>query len=147
MHAGETRQADNLLASKSPLGWVGFGGQPEQTSETTRILHVTYASPIDLRDFCATEAMGVTVKACVCNADKLTQTKREEFKLLDESCIKVDSQWMIAYPLAMKRLESTERRLKRNQWQWQVRVREISMFTASCGEVWKQAEIETCMLR
>ena len=50
MHAGKTRQADNLLARKSLLGWVAFGEQPEQTCETNRMLHVKYASPIDLAD-------------------------------------------------------------------------------------------------
>ena len=93
----------------------------------TSILHVKYASPIDLTDFWTTETMGVAVKPCVCDADKLTQTEREEAKLIEESCLKVENQWMIPYPwrkdpsqlpdnrgLAIKRLESTERRLKRN---------------------------------
>ncbi|XP_068687785.1 uncharacterized protein [Montipora foliosa] len=127
MHAGETRQVDHLLARKSPLGWVVFGGKPEQISDVTSILHVKYASPIDLTDFWTTETMGVAVKPCVCNADKLTQTEREDAKLIEESCFKVENQWMIPYPwkkdpnllpdnrgLAIKRLESTERRLKRN---------------------------------
>ena len=127
MHAGETRQVDHLLARKSPLGWVVFGGKPEQISDVTSILHVKYASPVDLTDFWTTETMGVAVKPCVCNADKLTQTEREEAKLIEESCFKVGNQWMIPYPwrkdpnllpdnrsLAIKRLESTERRLKRN---------------------------------
>ena len=127
MHAGETRQVDHLLARKSPLGWVVFGGNPEQISDVPSILHVKYASPRDLIDFWTTETMGVAVKPCVCNADKLTQTEREEAKLIEESCFKVENQWMIPYPwrkdpnllpdnrgLAIKRLESTERRLKRN---------------------------------
>ncbi|XP_020622981.1 uncharacterized protein LOC110060533 [Orbicella faveolata] len=127
MHAGETRQVDHLLARKSPLGWVVFGGKPEQICDITSILHVKYASPIDLTDFWTTETMGVAVKPCVCDADKLSETEREEAKLIEETCIKVGSQWMIPYPwrkdptllpdnkdLAMKRLESTERRLKRN---------------------------------
>ncbi|XP_068738317.1 uncharacterized protein [Montipora capricornis] len=127
MHAGETRQVDHLLARKSPLGCVVFGGKPEQISDITSILHVKYASPIDLTDFWTTETMGVAVKPCVCNADKLTQTEREEAKLIEESCFKVENQWMIPYPwkkdpnllpdnrgLAIKRLESTEGRLKRN---------------------------------
>ena len=98
MHAGETRQVDHLLARKSPLGWVVFGGKPEQISDVTSILHVKYASPIDLTDFWTTETMGVAVKPCVCNADKLTQTEREEAKLIEESCFKVENQWMIPYP-------------------------------------------------
>ena len=122
MHAGETIQVDQLLARKSPLGWVVFGGKPEQICDVTSILHVKYASPIELTDFWATETMGVAVKPCVCDADKLSQTEREEAKLIEESCIKVGSQWMIPYlwrkdpnllpdnrDLAMKRLESTDR--------------------------------------
>ena len=92
MHAGETRQVDNLLARKSPLGWVAFGGKPEQTSDVTSILHVKYASPVDLTDCWATETMGVAVKPCACDADKLTQTEREEAKLIEDSCIKVENQ-------------------------------------------------------
>ncbi|XP_022781652.1 uncharacterized protein LOC111322749 [Stylophora pistillata] len=127
MHAGETRQVDNLLTRKSPLGWVVFGGNPEQISDVTSILHVKYSSPIDLTSFWTTEAMGVAVKPCACDADKLTQAEKEEAELIEESCFKVENQWMIPYPwrkdpnllpdnkeLAMKRLESTERRLKRN---------------------------------
>ena len=98
MHAGETRQVDHLLARKSPLGWVVFGGKPEQICDVTSILHVKYAPPIDLTDFWTTEAMGVAVKPCVCDADKLTQAEREKAKLIEESCFKVESQWMIPYP-------------------------------------------------
>ena len=69
--------------------------------------------------------MGVQVKPCVCEADKLTQAEREEAEIISKSCEKVAKQWMVPYPwkkdplllpdnrpLAMKRLESTERRLK-----------------------------------
>ncbi|KAK3744502.1 hypothetical protein QZH41_006345 [Actinostola sp. cb2023] len=133
MHGGETRQADHLLARKSPLGWVVFGGtSEEETSATTRILHVKYATPVDMTDFWSTEAMGVEVKPCVCDVDKLSQTEREEGRIIEESCVQVENQWLIPYPwrkdpsllpdnkaLAMKRLESTERRLKKNPEQGQ----------------------------
>lgn len=105
----------------------GFWRKPEEISDITSILHVKYASPIDLTDFWTTETMGLAVKPCVCDADKLTQTEREEAKLIEESCLKVENEWMIPYPwrkdpnqlpdnrgLAIKCLESTERRLKRN---------------------------------
>ena len=36
VHAGETKQVDNLLARRSPLGWVAFGGKPEQTGDVTK---------------------------------------------------------------------------------------------------------------
>ena len=71
--------------------------------------------------------MGVAVKPCVCDADKLTQTEREEAELTEKSCIKVENQWIIPYPwkkdpnllpdnrgLVIKCLEATERHLKRN---------------------------------
>lgn len=126
MHAGETKQADHLIARKSPLGWVVFGGKAEQLSDASAILHVKYASPIEMSDFWKTEAMGVEIKPCVCDADKLTQVEREEAEIIFNSCERVGKQWMVPYPwkkdpallpdnkpLAMKRLESTERRLKK----------------------------------
>ena len=92
MHAGETRQVNHLLARKFPLGWVVFGGKLEQINDVISILHVKYASPIDLTEFWTTETLGVAVKPCVCNADKLTRTQREEAKLIEESCFKVENQ-------------------------------------------------------
>ena len=68
----------------------------------------------------------MAVKSCFCDAEKLTQIEREKAKLIEESCIKVEGQWMVPYPwkkdpsllpdnreLAVKRLVSTEIRLKR----------------------------------
>ena len=58
---------------------------------------------------------------------KLTQAEREEAEIISKSCEKVGKQWKVPYPwkknpmllpdnksLAMKRLESTERRLKKD---------------------------------
>ena len=42
--------------------------------------------------------MDVAVKSCFCDTEKLTQTEREEAKLIEESCIKVEGQWMVPYP-------------------------------------------------
>ena len=130
MHAGETKEVNHLKARKSPLGWVVFGGKAEETPDASAILHVKCASPIDLTDFWTTESSGVPVKSCFCDAEKLTQLEREEAKLTEESCIKVEGQWMVPYPwkkdpsllpdnrqLAVKRLVSTERRLKRDSEQ------------------------------
>ena len=71
--------------------------------------------------------MGVQVKPCVCEADNMAQADREEEEIIVKSYQKVGNQWMIPYPwtkdpnllpdnkpLAMKRLEATERRLQRN---------------------------------
>ena len=125
MHSGETKQVDHLMARHSPLGWVIFGARPGETSGATPILHVKYATPVDLAAFWTTEAMGVNVKPCVCIEDKLSQAERDEAKVIAESCVKVGNQWLVPYPwkkypnllpdnkqLALKRLESMERRLK-----------------------------------
>jgi hypothetical protein len=41
MHTGLTKQVDQLVARKSPLGWVFFGSSPEAgRSDVTRFLHV-----------------------------------------------------------------------------------------------------------
>ena len=77
-----------------------------------------------------TKSMGVTVKPCTCDADKLSQSEREEKQAIEESAQKVGNQWMIPYPWkrdpkdlpdnksqAMKGLESKERRLLKNPLQ------------------------------
>ena len=125
MHTGESKQAGQLVARHTPLGWVVFGGSSGEVQETSRILHVKFEMPVDLTDFWKTETMGVAVKPCVCEADKLTQVEREELRVIENSCKKVGNQWMIPYPwrkdpnllpdnksLALKRLVSTERRLR-----------------------------------
>ena len=127
MHTGETRQAGNLVARKSPLGWVVFGGTSQDAHETSRILHVKYTTPVDLSDFWTTEAMGVAVTPCLCATDKLSQIEREEAKAIESSCQKAGNQWVVSYPWkrdpallpdnksqARKKLEATERRLMKN---------------------------------
>lgn len=125
IHTGQTKQVGQLVARKTPLGWVVFGGSTETLSSSSRILFVKLSMPVDLTDFWTTETMGVQVKPCVCDADKLSQVEREEAEVISNSCKKVGAQWMIPYPwkrdpnllpdnksLALKRLEGTERRLK-----------------------------------
>ena len=127
MHTGQTRQAGELVARQTPLGWVVFGGSSGNIQPASRILFVKYATPVDLSDFWETESMGVEVKPCVCEADKLSQVEREEVEAISKSCQIIGQQWMIPYPwkrdpkflpdnrsLALKRLEGTERRLKSN---------------------------------
>ena len=131
MHTGPTKQVDHLVARKSPLGWVVFRATPGETAcDTARVFQVRYATPVNLSEFWTTEAMGVEVKPCVCEADNLRPIEREEKRIIEESAVKVGNQWMIPYPWkkdptslpdnkaqAVKRLESTERRLARNQEQ------------------------------
>ncbi|XP_068684828.1 uncharacterized protein [Montipora foliosa] len=128
MHTGKTRQSEHLVARNSPLGWVVFGATTSKNQETSRIFLVRYTVPVDLSEFWSTESMGVAVKPCVCSADKLTESEREETRMIQNSCKKVGNQWMIPYPWktdpkflpnnrsqAMKKLETTERRLMKNQ--------------------------------
>ena len=53
------------------------------------IYHVRFATPIEMSDFWKTEAMGVEVKPCVCEADKPTQAEREEAEIISKSWEKV----------------------------------------------------------
>ena len=104
-----------------------FGGPSGETLVNGRVCHVILATPLDVSDFWKTEAMRVEVKPCICEADKLTQAEREEAEIISKSCEKLGKQWMVPYPWkkdpmllpdnkpsAMKRLESTERRLKKD---------------------------------
>ena len=126
IHTGPTKQTDHVIARNIPLGWVIFGGSPSNVSENShRILHVRFSEPVDLSNFWKTEAMGVQVKPCTCEADKLSRIEREEYEIIANSCRKTGNQWTIPYPwkkdpallpdnkdLAMKRLETLEKRLK-----------------------------------
>ena len=58
-HVGETRIKDGLAVRKSPLGWVAFGADNEQTrSKSNQVMNVRPAAPIDLTEFWTTESMG-----------------------------------------------------------------------------------------
>ena len=122
MHTGETWQYNHLLACHFPLGWIVFGGKSERESLVATILHIKYTTPVDMTDFWAMESMGIKIKPCVCDTDKSTNIEREETKVIEGSCVKVDSLWMIPYPwrrdpsllpnnrdVAQKHLESTEK--------------------------------------
>ena len=125
LHTGQTREVNHLVARKSPLGWVIFGSTSgDLRNVTTTVLHVKVTSPVDLSEFWTTEAMGVQVDPCICDANKLNQVDPEEKVVIEQSARNVGDQWMIPYPWkrnpaelpdnkeqAVKRLESTERRL------------------------------------
>ncbi|XP_033643441.1 uncharacterized protein LOC117303376 [Asterias rubens] len=127
IHAGETHEAQNLIARQSPLGWVIFGTGPGDQNKTSRVLHVKYSTPVDMTDFWKTEAMGVAVKSCTCEPEKLSPAELKEAKIIEESCIRNGNRWTVPYPWKRdpkqlpdnkiqieKRLYSTERRLAKN---------------------------------
>ena len=115
MHTGETRQAGHLVARKSPLGWVIFGAKQGKVQEDNRVLHIKYTMPEDLSDFWTTEAMGVAITPCLCAADKLSQIEREEAKIIENSCQKVENQWMAPYPWRKRPRLSSRQQLASNQ--------------------------------
>ena len=123
---GETREAANLIARQSPLGWVIFGATPGKHEQVNHVFSVKVPRPIDMTDFWTTETMGVAAKPCECETDKLSPVERRELKIIEDSCQKIGNQWVIPYPWkrdpkelpnnevqAKKKLEATERRLSR----------------------------------
>ena len=124
MHTGETREAGNLVARHSPIGWVVFGVAPGNRTQVNKVLNVRLSSPVDMTEFWTTEAMGVAAKTCKCNLDKMSPIEQREKTIIEESCQMVGKQWMVPYPWkkdkemlpdnrtqALKMLEATERRL------------------------------------
>ena len=73
MHTGQTRQAGELVAQQTPLGWVVFRGPSGNIQPASHILLVKYTMPVDLSDFWRTESMSVEVNPSVCKANKLRQ--------------------------------------------------------------------------
>ena len=78
-------------------------------------------------EFWSTESIGIAIQPCLCEAEKLSQVEREEGEMIEESCTKSGSQWVIPYPWkrsssllpdnrqqAIKRLEATKRERSRN---------------------------------
>ena len=127
MHTGKIKQVGNLVARHSPLGWLVFGATQGSVAEVNKVLRVGVSAPVEMNEFWSTESMGVEIKPCTCEAEKLTQVEREEGKIIEDSCKKSGNQWIIPYPWkrdpsllpdnrqqAVKRLEATERQLSRN---------------------------------
>ena len=127
LHTGETREAGNMVARHSPLGWVVFGAVPGKQSEASHVYHIKLETPVDMTDFWTTESMGVSGKTCNCANGKLSQIEREEAKIIEDSCMKMGNQWLIPYPWkkdpsqlpdnkshTLKKLETTECRLLKN---------------------------------
>ena len=101
--------------------------------------------------------MGVADQFCFCDAETLTQIEREEAKLIEESCVKVEGQWMVPYPwkkdpnllpgnreLAVKHLVSTERRLKRDSEQAEAYCKQLEgMESMGFGRKLSKEEIDS----
>lgn len=127
LHTGETKQAANLVARHSHLGWVVFGAKPRGHAHVHYVLNVKLSAPSDMTDFWSAESIGVAIKPCDCESDKLSPVERKEAKIIEDSCQRIGTQWLIPYPCkrdpstlpnnrlkAEKKLEATERRLAKN---------------------------------
>ncbi len=93
LHTGETKQAEGFVARHSLLGWVIFGATSGNQLGTTKVNHVKFAAPIDMTEFWSTESMGVSVKPCSCEPEKLSPIERKEAKVIKDSCQKLNGQW------------------------------------------------------
>ena len=77
------------------LGSMNVEERINNANPAARVLHVKFTAPVDLSEFWKTESMGVLVKPCVCEADKLSQVEREEKVLIDKSAQNIVNQWMV----------------------------------------------------
>jgi hypothetical protein len=98
LHTRETKESGNLVARHSPLGWVIFVATPSQQLGTSRVNHVKFAMPVDMTEFWSTESMGVSVKPCFYEPEKLSPIERKEAKVIEDSSEKLNGQWLISYP-------------------------------------------------
>ena len=85
MHADETREAENLVARRSPLGWIVFGAASGQRQAVNKVLHFQLSSPVDMTNVWTTEAMRVSPKSSGCNPEKLSPIELLEKKIIDNS--------------------------------------------------------------
>jgi hypothetical protein len=100
MHTGETKEAENLVVRRSPLGWFVFGAISGYQRRVNKVLHVQLTNTVDMTDFWTTEAMGVTTESCKCNPEKLSPTELREKKIIEDSCERVGNQWMVSFYLS-----------------------------------------------
>nr|XP_054774804.1 uncharacterized protein LOC129282978 [Lytechinus pictus] len=126
-HGGESKESHKFTARHSHVGWVILGTLPHKRMEPSKVLHVQLAKPVDLTEFWTTESMGVKDIDCQCQPIGMTKADKEEYDLIERSCVKEGNQLQVSYPwkrdpnklpdnrwLAEKMLEATERRLLKN---------------------------------
>ena len=131
MHKGQTKQSGHLVAIKKYASCLdNFGGSSAVVPVYGRVSHVRFAPPVEFSHLGMTETMGLGVKPCIFFGEKLTQVEREEAERISKSYVRVKKQWIVPCPwkkdlallpynkpLAIKRPESTERRLKKDPQQ------------------------------
>ena len=96
----ETRQQGNLVVRYSPIGWVLFGAT-SGSSKTGTVGHIKVkesATAVNISEFWTAESMGVSVKSCSCDKERLTRAEAHEASIIEESCQKIGNQWQISHP-------------------------------------------------
>ena len=83
---GVTKQAVNLVARCSALGWVVFGASPRGHTLVHHVLNVKISVPIDMIDFWSMESMGLAVKSFNCQTDKLSSIEQRKANVIQDSC-------------------------------------------------------------
>ena len=91
------------------------------------LLNVKISVPVDVIDFWSTESMGLAVKPCNCQTDKLSPIEQRKANFIQDSYQEVENQWLILYPWksdpsalpdnrsqAERKLEASERSLTKN---------------------------------
>ena len=128
-HIGETKTTEGFVAHKSPLGWVVLEYDSHDVlPQIKQVLHVRLATPTDITEFWKTEAIGVSVPSCTCEAGKMSKEEKAELKLIEESCKLQGKGWLMKYrrkrdPACLpnnytqvfKKLESIVRRLMKKR--------------------------------
>ena len=71
---------------------------PRGHTHVHQVLNLELSVPINMVDFWSTETMGVAVKPCNCETDKLSPIERKEVEVIEDSCQKIGNQWLVLYP-------------------------------------------------
>ena len=128
LHVGETTIKDGLVLREGPLGYVVFGMKEGHCDENSKqVMFVRVANPVDITDIWKTESMGVNAQPCTCRADEMSKEERKELTIIEQSCKLQGNRWEMSYPWkqdarllpnnydqVLKKLETTERRLRNN---------------------------------
>ena len=92
-----------------------------------QVMHVRVAIPVDINDFWKTKSMGVNSQRCTCREDEMSKEERKELTSIEQSCKLEENRWEMSYlwkqnarllpnnyDQVLKKLETTERRLRNN---------------------------------
>ena len=76
LHMGTSRKIGDIVARKSEIGWVLFGGKRNSPGDPCRVLHISVATEVEMSRFWTTESMGVRAPSCNCVPDNLSPSER-----------------------------------------------------------------------